>query len=89
MVDKEYWQQHAVSLREFMKKNYPRLVGRVIIEGHGASIGVTEKSALDSYRSYRLMSGKALLHYCSLQGLDIEFRAEYENNCHFCEAIIY
>ena len=89
MVDKEYWQQHAASLRKFLKKNYPRIVGRVIIEKHGASIGVTEKSALDSYRSIRLMSGKALLHYCSLQGLDIEFRAELENNCLFCEAVIY
>lgn len=89
MVDKEYWQQHAVSLRCFLKKNYPRQEGRVRIEPHGASICITEKSALDGYRSERITSGKALLHYCSLQGLDIEFRAEYEQNDYHCVAVIY
>lgn len=89
MVDLEYWQLTAASLRDFLKKNYPRQEGRVIIEPHAACISIAEKSALDSYRSNRIISGKALLHYCSLQGLDIEFRNEYENNCHFCEAVIY
>lgn len=89
MIDKEYWQLTAASLREFLKKNYPRQEGRVIIVAHGASISVTEKSALDGYRSERIISGKALLHYCSLQGLDIEFRAEYEHDDYHCAAIIY
>lgn len=89
MIDKDYWQQYAASLRDFLKKNYPRQEGRVIIESNKASICVTEKSALDSYRSARIMSGKALLHYCSLQGLCIEFRVGFVNNCHYCEAFIY
>lgn len=89
MIDPEYWQLTAESLRQFLKKNYPRLVGRVIIEVHKASISVTEKSALDHYRSERIMSGIALVHYCSLQGLDIEFRACFGCECFYSEALIY
>lgn len=89
MVDADYWQLAAASLRDFLKKNYPRQERRVIIEANKATLCITEKSALDSYRSERIMSGKALLHYCSLQGLNIEFRAGFDFNCHYCVALIY
>lgn len=89
MIDKDYWQLTAASLREFLKKNYPRQEGRVILVAHAATLSITEKSALDDYRSERIMSGKALLHFCSLQGLNIEFHVGVDGNRYYCEGFIY